>query len=176
MSLDSWEERFEAALNSIPENQRLKAGAVLSTIPSREEWECFVATVRDAWRNRDWACAVRPACLVILYDGVAFFEFRSGAFWDGFAAVVSAAVPVNLQTTINHLFAQAAGRFKLPVTQGSYVSSSVGHIGIPLSMWDAFLLVCEWALWTERWHELSEEFPGLRRSTPHEEMRVVPLG
>jgi hypothetical protein len=123
MSLDSWEERFESALNSIPENQRLKAGAILSTIPSREEWECFVATMRDAWQSRDWACAMHPACLVILYDGVGFFEFRSGAFWDGFAAVVNAAVPLNLQTTINHLFAQAAGRFKLPVTQGSYVSS-----------------------------------------------------
>lgn len=152
MSLTEWELRFETALRNIPATQLGKAGAVLSVIPRHDEWEQFVAKVRQEWRHWEWAFATNPACAVVFYDGVAFFNYQSGAFWNDFAdAVNSPPLTANVQTAINRIYATAAKRFGLRVISSEYVVSAVSHIGIPLSMWDGFLQVCEWALWTEDW-------------------------
>ena len=37
-----------------------------------------------------------------------------------------------------------------------FVGSAVFHVGIPLSLWDGLLEVCEWAAWREDWKSLSD--------------------
>jgi hypothetical protein len=155
MPLGKWEVRFDSALNGILNHQRGHAGALLPVIPGRDDWDVFVKAVREEWRHREWAFTLNPACMVVLYDGVAYYNYRSGAFWNGFAEVVATAdIPANVQTEINQRYAVAAKRFDLPIVKGDFVGSSVAHIGIPISMWDGFLRVCEWALWAAGWQEM----------------------
>jgi hypothetical protein len=158
MPLAEWESRFDLALREIPDGQRKKAGSVLSVIPAHDEWDRLVTAIRQEWRHWECEFALKPACLVVLYDGVAFYNYRSGAFWKGFADVVAATdIPANIQAVINHRFMAAASRFDLRVEHGNFVGSAVAHIGVPISMWDGFLHVCEWALWTDGWEGLSDE-------------------
>jgi hypothetical protein len=158
MSLPGWEKRFDSALRQISENERGKAGAVLAAIPGRDEWESFVVDVRADWGNWKWVFTINPGCMVALYDGAAFYNYKSGAFWSDFAAVVGAPpISANLQTMINGSYTKAAKRFGLPITDGNFVGSAVAHIGIPISMWDGFLHVCEWALWTDNWDVIAAD-------------------
>lgn len=158
MPLGDCERKFAWALREIPEDQRGKAGAVLPVIPARDEWERFVAEMRSEWWHWEWAFTLNPGCIVVLYDGVAFFNYRSGAFWDGFAEVVGLPrIPVNVQTAINRRYADTAKGFGLRVTQGNFVGSAVAHIGIPISMWDGFLNVCEWSMWTDCWDSCDDD-------------------
>ncbi len=156
--LAHWEQTFANDLRAIPEAQRGKTGALLSVIPGRDDWELFVADVRAAWPLRESVFLLKPACLLMFYDGVAFYEFVSGNFWDGFAKTVGGPeIATNRQSEkINRLFARAAQQFGLPTKPHAFVSSSVAHIGIPISMWDAFLQVCEWALWNKDWLNLDD--------------------
>lgn len=153
MALAEWQLQFDYALSEIPAAQRSRAGAVLSVIPGRDEWEQFVADVRKEWWHWEWTLASNPACMVVLYDGAAFFNYRNGAFWEDFARVVNS--PPD-QSEINRIYKVAARRYGLPVIQGNYVTSAVAQIGVPISMWDGFLHVCEWALWANGWDELDE--------------------
>src|SRR5262249_31332129 len=71
------------------------------------------------------------------------------------------ALPVNQQTEINGAFAEAASHFRLAVKRRDngtdFVGSAVNQIGIPLSLWEGFLDICEWALWRKDWQSLSSE-------------------
>jgi len=94
----------------------------------------------------------------MLYSGVAFFEFQSGNFWEGFAATLNVhKVATNEQSKLNQCYRSSAQLFDLEVTSGEYVSSAVRHIGVPLSMWEGFLRICEWALWSEGWENLEDK-------------------
>ena len=156
-SLPQWETRFADAINAISISERAKPGVLLSVIPSRDEWQDFVADVRAEWRRWEWVFTLNPASLVALYDGAAFYNYRSGAFWNDFAGVVgSPPIASNVQTAINRTYTKAAKRFGLRITEGSFVASAVAHIGIPISMWDGFLNVCEWALWADAWDAIDE--------------------
>ncbi len=158
MSLAGWETRYDSALRLILENERGKAGSVLTVIPGRDEWERFVADVRaDLWHS-EWVLMINPGCMVALYDGGAFYNYKSGAFWSYFARVVgSPPIPTNVQTPINRSYAKAANRFALRITDVSFVGSAVSHIGIPISMWDGFLRVCELPLWDGLWDAIDED-------------------
>lgn len=146
------------AIGTIPQAQRDKPGALLSVIPDRDLWERFISDVRAVWPIREAIFSLKPACQLFLYDGIAFYEFVSGNFWDGFAKTVGALeMPVNRQSEINREFAYASHAFGLPTIPHAFVSSSVSHIGIPISMWDAFLQVCEWALWNNDWTTLDDD-------------------
>ncbi len=129
----------------------------MAVIPGRDEWERFVADVRTEWLQWKWVFILNPGCMVALYDGAAFYNYKSGAFWNDFAGVVgSPPIPANHQATINGIYTKAATRFGLRVTGGSFVNSAVAHIGIPISMWEGFLHICEWALWTDGWDVIDE--------------------
>lgn len=150
--------RFAEAISGISLGERTKPGVLLSVIPSRDGWESFVADVRVEWWHWEWAFTLNPASLIVLYDGAAFYNYRSGAFWKDFAGVVgSAPMAPNVQTAINWGYTKAAKRFGLRITDGSFVASAVSHIGIPISMWEGFLHVCEWALWTNEWAAIDED-------------------
>ena len=98
----------------------------------------------------------------MLYCGLAFYEYDENRFWPQFAKVVgSEELPANQQSEINTAFATAARRFglelKLRGNGTDFVGSAVNLIGIPLSLWDGFLEVCDWALWRKDWRSLSDE-------------------
>ena len=85
MPLQDWENRFANAIEAIAADQRAKSGVLLPIIPPREDWEQFIADVRSEWSHWEWVFTLNPACLIVLYDGAAFYNYRSGAFWNDFA-------------------------------------------------------------------------------------------
>src|SRR5262249_49809274 len=72
----------------------------------------------------------------------------------------SGTLPANQQQEINAAFAAAAKRFglilKLREKGTDFAGSAVNYIGVPLSPWDGFLTICEWALWRTDWKELTD--------------------
>ena len=70
-------------------------------------------------------------------------------------------LPSAEQERINAAFAGTARKYNLKIRQRSagtdYVGSGIYHVGIPLSLWDEFLEICEWALAHDTWAELSDE-------------------
>jgi hypothetical protein len=65
----------------------------------------------------------------------------------------------NQQNEINIAFANAARQFCLALRiRGNgtdFVGTAVRYIGIPISLWDGFLDICEWALWRKDWDTLA---------------------
>ena len=161
--LDTWEDIFRLKLHAIPSADRLKAGALLQVIPNRKDWEDFTASVKTEWHTWHHDLIKYPKCLAMLYGGLAFYEYDENAsFWPQFyKAVGSDQLPVNQQTDINNAFSKVAEQLGLKIQQRSkgtaFVSSAVYHIGIPLSLWDGFIDICEWALWREDWEVLTDE-------------------
>ncbi len=160
--LGTWEDFFREKLHAIPSADRLKAGALLQAIPNREDWEDFTASVKTEWRTWHHDLIKYPKCLVMLYGGLAFYEYDENTFWPQFYKTVeSVKLPTNQQTEINNAFSKASEHLGLKVQQRNkgtdYIGSAVYHIGIPLSLWDGFLEICEWALWREDWDILTDK-------------------
>ena len=142
-SLQDWEDNFERSLRRIDAIKRIKPGAILPIIPRHGAWEDFLTGVKSGWNTWQYDLNRYPACLVLLYDGLAFYEYYDGTFWPYFANAVSGiaeAPSPNRQTDINAAFLEAARKFLLrliPRGNGTdFVGSAVYHIGIPLSLWD----------------------------------------
>ncbi len=156
-TLSHWEPRFAESLRVVTGTECGRIGGLLGIVPARDEWEQFVACVRTVWRAWELAFSRHPATMLMLYDGVAFYRFVSGAFWEGFAETVGVdRLATSEQSAINRLYQMAGGRFGVEVADGNYVNSAVRHIGVPISMWESVLSVCEWALWTENWRTLDD--------------------
>lgn len=163
--LQEWEERLAGLLEDIEAPKRSRPGALLPKIPDREQWHEFSSVVRSEWGVWKRDLDRYPACLIMLYGGLAFFKYGENTFWPHFATLVgSAPIPQNLQTKLNDSFFSASERYGLRVlgertrhTPHFYVSVAVSQIGIPLSLWDGFLAICEWASWFDSWDTLSDE-------------------
>jgi hypothetical protein len=161
--IEEWEKRFEAQYQKIARSDREKPGALLPLIPCRGEWEEFLEYIRSEWRIFN-GYAVRqdqPHCLVILFGGIAFYEYDENRFWPQFAqAVGNQHLPTNQQHEISEDFVRAMRKLGLKIHQREhrmdYVGSAVYHIGIPLSLWGGFLEICEWALLHDNWEEMSD--------------------
>ena len=72
---DYWESRFAQQFQKVENKQ--KPGAILSLIPSRDEWLEFTEFVRSQWCIEDGYYSIRrdrPHCFVVLFGGVAFYE------------------------------------------------------------------------------------------------------
>jgi hypothetical protein len=161
-NLTKWETRFEKRLAELDPDKCGRAGALLPFVPDREEWDDFLGVVRDSWWTWKPNIGLCPKCLVVLYGGLAFFEYEDRKLWPKFAQVVGAeTIPVNQQTDINAAFAGSATELGLKILQRPhgtlYVGSAVFHVGIPLSLWDGFLEFCEWALWNDQWKDLDNQ-------------------
>ncbi len=159
-----WEVKFREALQKVHNlnNKNQKAGILLSAIPNREKWDEFLDAVKMEWRTWRRDLCSHPHCLVVLYSGLAFYEYDENRFWPQFANVVGLEhLPSNQQIELNDAFAKAAENLGLKIrrrdSSTDYVGSAVYYIGIPLSLWDGFLEICEWALWQETWERLSDE-------------------
>ena len=159
LALNDWEDRFHEDIEKIDASKRHMAGALLPAIPNHEDWNEFLGLMKTFWRR---AVDDFPCCLLILYDGLAFYKYDANRFWPQFdGAVGSDRLPSNEQSEINIAFARAARDYRLKIrrqpSSTDYVGSAVHHVGIPLSLWAGFLEICEWALAHDNWAELSDE-------------------
>lgn len=174
-----WENRLLKEIQNIEVFKRQKAGALLPVIPRRIKWDAFLKAVSTEWLS--WLNDLNqyPSCLVVLYGGLAFYQYDEGRFWQPFAKAIGIdSIPPNRQTDINRAFAKVARQFGFPIlrktvtttihseleeehlpedTPTSYVGSAVYHIGIPLSLWDGFLEICKWAGWHDDWLSLPDD-------------------
>lgn len=160
--LSDWEKSFEETIQRIPLQGRHKAGVLLTAIPGRADWSHYLSSARAEWEMRKTNLGQYPACLLLLYAGLAFHEYDEATFWPQFAeAVGSDPLSGGQQQEINGLFASAVERFGLELrSRGGgtdFVGSAIHHIGVPLSLWAGFLEICDWALWRGDWRSLSEE-------------------
>jgi hypothetical protein len=163
--LETWQTSFEEELESYSAANRAKAGGLLPLIPDRERWDEFSSVVKSEWNVWKHDLDRYPACLIVLYGGLAFFEYGENTFWPYFGTLVgSASIPQKQKTALNDSFFRASERYGLRVfgksdgrTPHYYVSLAVSQIGIPLSLWDGFLEICEWASWLDNWDVLSDE-------------------
>lgn len=111
--LKTWEKRFRKDIGKITESQRQKAGALLPVIPDREAWNEFLGLIKTFWKR---ALDDFPSCLIILYDGIAFYEYDANSFWPQFQTAVTTGELLGAeQEEINSAFARAAGKYDLPI-------------------------------------------------------------
>lgn len=161
-TLADWEQHFASRIQGRERSKGASHAALLPAVPDRVTWDSFEVSVRGEWRTWKSQLSRHPSCLLMLYCGLAFYEYDENRFWPQFAKVVgSDELPANQQSEINTVFAAAARRFELELKlrdKGTdFVGSAVNLIGIPLSLWDGFLEVCDWALWHKDWRSLSVE-------------------
>ena len=161
-TLADWETNFAAKIQGRERSKGASHAPLLPVVPDRIIWDAFLVSVCGEWRTWKSQLSRYPSCLLMLYCGLAFYEYDENRFWPQFAKVVgSEELPANQQSEINTVFATAARRFglelKLRDKGTDFVGSAVNLIGIPLSLWDGFLEVCDWALWHKDWRSLSVE-------------------
>jgi hypothetical protein len=162
-NLTEWNAKFESEFEKLNAEERSKAGALLAIVPNRLKWEEFLISIKQEWSVHNRFMASYPYCLLILYGGLAFFEYDENRFWPQFRDAVGQKKNLNnnQQSEINRQFAEAAQNNGLKILTNNhgtnYVGSSIYHIGIPLSLWDGFLDICEWAWRNEEWKSLTDE-------------------
>jgi len=162
--LDQFETTLEQKLSKIDEKSGCRAGVLLPHIPSRNEWDVFLVAARESWDLWRKKPEAYPACLVVLYGGLAFFEYEDASFWPQFSAAVGCldkTPPLSLYNKLNRVYCEAVTHWRLKLIgvkeRTSYVGSAVHHIGIPLSFWGGFLDLCEWAVVQEEWKNIPKE-------------------
>src|SRR5262249_29881036 len=160
-SIAIWEQQVAPQIDTIALSSQRKGAVLLALVPSFTDWDEFKAAVKSEWVIWKKDLLRYPASLVLLYAGLAFYEYDDNTFWPHFAAAVgSGTLLANQQQEINGSFATAAKRFglllKLRGKGTDFVGSAVNYIGVPLSLWDGFLTICEWALWRTDWKELTD--------------------
>lgn len=160
-TLSHWEKVFASAIQKIALPERGRAGVLLPIIPNHAQWDDYLSSVRSEWEKWKSGLWQHPSCLLLLYAGLAFYEYDENTFWPQFAkSVGSNPLPANQQQELNSAFAKAAKYFSLKLklrdNGTDFVGSGIHYIGIPLSLWDGFLDICEWALWRKDWKTLSD--------------------
>lgn len=159
-----WETKFRGKLANDKPESLTQAGYLLSVIPSHQQWDIFLEDIRSEWTNWQRCLDDFPYCLVVLFGGVAFFEYQDNTFWPQFAtAVGTGSIDPNKQRQITTRYSDIISKLGLKLLHGqeasvrsSYVGSAIYHIGVPLSLWAGFLDICEWVLWRDDWTSLDE--------------------
>jgi hypothetical protein len=160
-ALSDWENELAKSIQKLEQSSRIKTAVLLPLVPSLPDWDEFKISIKADWLSWKRDLLRYRACLVMLYSGLAYHEYDENTFWPQFAeAVGSEPLPANRQQEINGAFAEAAKFFALPVKHRNsgtdVVGSAVHYIGVPLSLWDGFLAMCEWALWRKDWKALTD--------------------
>ncbi len=156
-NLAQWDQEFASTLQEkCPQSERRRAGVFLSVIPNRRIWNEFLTSAQanfSAFRPDDF-----PSSLLLLYAGLAFYEYDDNVFWPGFCRCLRLPpLPGSRQNVWNRAFEKAVLRGGFRFFDHSYVGSAVYLVGVPLSMWEGFLTVCQWALWKTDWASLSDQ-------------------
>ena len=159
------EKFYRECIENIPHNMRQRAGALLGCVPDRTEWE----ELQQMLKNSPWAVGPMaqpgnpfPYLLLVLYAGVAFHEYKDATFWPQFCRVVGlSSLSPNRKQKFNESFARAADAADLPILKNdagcSFVGTAVFFIGVPVSLWDEFLIICEWVLYRKSWENFSDD-------------------
>ncbi|MFA5187358.1 MAG: hypothetical protein WC551_12840 [Patescibacteria group bacterium] len=161
-TLAEWEMQVDSELKAkCPAALRNRAGAVLGVIPQRGNWNDFLRAAQESWRLWCLSPTHFPNATLLLYAGLAFYEYEDNRFWPAFSRCLGLhPLPGSQQTIWNEAFEQTASvrgfRFLHGGGHRSFVGTAVYLAGIPLSMWEGFLGVCEWALWQSGWAGLSD--------------------
>jgi hypothetical protein len=158
-SLAQWDQEFASGFqDKCQQSERERAGVFLSVIPNRQVWNEFLASAQTQakfWANHP---DVFPNALLLLYAGLAFYEYDDNVFWPGFSRCLQLPpLPGSQQHVWNSAFEKAMLRGGFSFFDQNYVGSAVYLVGIPLSMWEGFLTICEWALWKSDWASLSDQ-------------------
>jgi len=161
-TLNDWEKHLDDEIRRAKHLRTGPRATLLPAVPDRVGWELFTQSVNIEWKDWKSNLPQRPSCLMVLYCGLAFYEYDENRFWPQFSKVVgNDLLPANRQTEINNAFAGAINHLQLKLksrTRGiDFVGSAVDCIGVPLSLWDGFLEICEWALWRKDWKSLSDK-------------------
>jgi hypothetical protein len=160
MHLKEWENQCRERIARIPADSRSRAGSLLPCVPEGAEWEKLQRAAKDSWWSFENCLHLYPHTLLVLYAGLAFHEYEDNTFWPQFWRCVG--VPANQpkQNAINDAFECAARFVGLPILEHaghrSFVGSAVYYIGVPISLWDGFLGICDWALWHDGWDGFSD--------------------
>ena len=153
MKLEQWNNKFASYFQNSASLE--KAGALLSVLPNHSEWDDFVADIKPEWNEWSKSLTKYSNCLIMLFAGIAFYHYDEHTFWPEFEKVVGANISNNKQNDIALVFASVAKEMGLGIQEKnkrvSYVGSAVHLIGIPLTLWDDFLEICEWASWNPNW-------------------------
>ncbi len=158
-----WESEFELKWLKVKPERRKNPGALLSIIPSPNQWLDFLDEVRTRWpATSGFQVYEKAHCLIVLYGGVAFYEYDDGSFWPHFArAVGCTSLNPNLQKEINIYFEKAVKKLGLSILSHGggtgCVESTIYHVGIPLRLWSDFLEICEWTQFRENFSSMSSE-------------------
>lgn len=162
--LAEWEQHFDSELDAkCPADLRGRAGALLGVIPKRQDWNGFLAAARESWAFWSSSPDQFPHALLLLYAGLGFYEYEDNRFWPAFSRCLDLnPLTGGQQKMWNDAFEQAAVVRGFRLLHGgshrSLVGTAVYLAGIPLSMWEDFLNVCEWALrWKEGWEQLPDD-------------------
>jgi hypothetical protein len=158
-SLALWDQEFASALQvKCPQSERHRAGVFLSVIPNRQIWNEFLASAQaqaSFWASRP---DVFPNAILLLYAGLAFYEYDNNEFWPAFSRCLHLQpLPGSQQSVWNRAFEKTALRGGFQFLDRNYVGSAVYLAGIPLSMWEGFLTICRWAFWKSNWASLSDQ-------------------
>lgn len=154
-SLSDWNSIFENKFFSIEDSTRVKAGSLLEVIPTRGDWRDFLECIKNEWAS--WQGDSRfPFCLLVIYGGNAFYEYKSGQFWKPFTEAIETELNGNHQQKLNENFARVVSENGLKLFQSDFVGSAVFHIGVALHSWQHFLQICKWALRRDEWKMLSD--------------------
>ncbi len=103
-------------------------------------------------------CETRPT----LYAGVAFYDYESGDFWKPFAAAVGVeSITPKQYKQLTKFFFYHAREIGLATLESSprneFVGAAIFQIGVPLSLWQDFLRICENLWWREDWKTFSDD-------------------
>jgi hypothetical protein len=160
--LSTWEKEFSEAIRHIDPVSRDKAGSLLPIVPTHLKWDEYLSAIRNEWVIVSRNLQQYPASLLLLYGGLAFYEYEDNELWPQFVrATGKQHIPQNQRNRINAAFADAVKQFGLRLKIRShgtdFIGSAVYHIGVPLSLWDGLLDICKWAVWREDWQSLSRD-------------------
>ena len=110
--------------------------------PTAKNGESFSSLVRNEWQS--WRKNLRefPSSLILLYGGVAFYEYYTREFWPQFEEAIGHYLPLSQRQNANDAFVLVSRKHDLKIRERQngtdYVGSAVHHIGIPISLWDEF--------------------------------------
>jgi hypothetical protein len=81
--LSDWEILFAKSIKSTCEidAEKARVGVLLPIIPDHTEWEYYLATVKKEWEELKDNFDQYPSCLLLLYAGLAFYEYEDNRFW-----------------------------------------------------------------------------------------------
>ena len=157
MQLSEWDKKF----SSVKETTTPKAGVLLKVIPAHSEWDNFLLDVKNGWGEWSADLIKFPYCLIVLFGGLAFYEYDENTFWPKLEADLNLNLSQNQRSLLANSFSVALTNLGLKVlkteTRTSYVGTAISLIGVPINLWDDFLKICEWVKWIPSWQAMSND-------------------